>query len=453
MADSFRRHRHARNSGKPTHAKGTVNEPTYHPRTSSRISLPGRLLAGKHEVAAAGPPARKTVTVTAAQAVTRTVPASFQETGTFVADETSDIAPLVAGRVVATPVNVGDFVKQGQVICELDHRDAQLRLDQARAALDQATAGVRQSQSRIGFNGQGNVRSRPRCPRWPPPAPPMESAQAQARSAAADAKRYENLVATGDVSRSAFEKARTAAGDRRRAGQCRPPAVRGRAQWRAPELGRRGELAGLARRHPRTARPGRKGARRHHHPRALRWLHHRPPGGRRRVRRAHQQDRHHRPHRHHEAPAADAGAAGRPRQSRHDRAWRASPPTRIAISPARSPPSIPPWTPTRASSSWKPGSTIPRANCGPACSPPRTSSCPAARPPSSCRATPSSATRPPIPSRSSPSTTTPPTCAWSSPATSRATRSASSTDSPATRPSPPAARASSSTAPRSGEVR
>ena len=37
----------------------------------------------------------------------------------------------------------------------------------------------------------------------------LESAQAMARQAAADAKRYENLVASGDVSRSAFEKART----------------------------------------------------------------------------------------------------------------------------------------------------------------------------------------------------------------------------------------------------
>jgi hypothetical protein len=36
-----------------------------------------------------------------------------------------------------------------------------------------------------------------------------ESAQAQARLAAADAKRYENLVASGDVSRSAFDKAHT----------------------------------------------------------------------------------------------------------------------------------------------------------------------------------------------------------------------------------------------------
>ncbi len=161
-----------------------------------------------HEAAAAAPPGPKKVSVSTAQAVTRTVPAAFQETGTFIADETSDIAPLVAGRVIATPVNLGDFVKQGQVVCELDHRDAQLRLDQARAALDQATAAVRQSQSRIGFSGQGKF-----DPAMMPEAvaarAALESAQAMARQSAADAKRYENLVASGDVSRSAFEKART----------------------------------------------------------------------------------------------------------------------------------------------------------------------------------------------------------------------------------------------------
>ncbi len=161
-----------------------------------------------HEAAAAAPAVPKKVTVTTAQAVTRTVPAAFQETGTFIADETSDIAPMVPGRVIATPVNLGDFVKQGQVVCELDHRDAQLRLDQARAALDQATAAVRQSQSRIGFSGQGKF-----DPALMPEAvaarATLESAQAVARQSAADAKRYQNLVTSGDVSRSAFEKART----------------------------------------------------------------------------------------------------------------------------------------------------------------------------------------------------------------------------------------------------
>ena len=164
--------------------------------------------SNSHPAAAANPAGPKTVTVSAAQAVTRTVPAGFQETGSFVADETSDIAPMVAGRVLSTPVDVGDFVKQGQVICELDHRDAQLRLDQAKASLEQATAGLRQTQSRIGFSGQGKFEPA-QLPEAIAARAALESAQAQARQAAADAKRFENLVASGDVSRSAFERART----------------------------------------------------------------------------------------------------------------------------------------------------------------------------------------------------------------------------------------------------
>jgi multidrug efflux pump subunit AcrA (membrane-fusion protein) len=152
--------------------------------------------------------AAETIRVSVAQAETRTVPAAFEVTGTFDADETSDIAPLVAGRVIATPVNQGDFVRQGQTVCELDHRDAQLRLDQARAQRDEATSALGQAQSRIGAaNGA----------KFDPGAMPevaaaranYESADAQARLAAADAKRYESLVASGDVSRSAYDRART----------------------------------------------------------------------------------------------------------------------------------------------------------------------------------------------------------------------------------------------------
>src|ERR1035438_5095606 len=78
--------------------------------------------ASSKPVAAAGSVEPVKVPVTTAQALTRTVPAAFQETGPFVADETSDIAPMVPGRVIATPVNVGDFVKHGQIVCELDHQ-------------------------------------------------------------------------------------------------------------------------------------------------------------------------------------------------------------------------------------------------------------------------------------------------------------------------------------------
>lgn len=148
------------------------------------------------------------IPVTSFQATVRTVPASFEETGTFNPDETSDVAPLVAGRVIATPVDVGDFVKQGQVICELDHRDAQLKLEQAKAQLDQAVFAVRQAQSRIGVT-EGSEFDPDKVPEVAAARANYESAQAQAKLAAADAKRYEGLIRTGDVSRSTYEKMRT----------------------------------------------------------------------------------------------------------------------------------------------------------------------------------------------------------------------------------------------------
>ena len=163
----------------------------------------------RQSVEAAGArPATQTVSISTAQAETRTVAAAFEVTGTFAADETSDVAPLVAGRVIATPVNTGDYVRHGQTICELDHRDAQLRLDQARAQQDGAASALRQAQSRLGLAGGAKFDPNT-VPEVAAARANYESAQAQARLAAADAKRYENLVASGDVSRSAWDRART----------------------------------------------------------------------------------------------------------------------------------------------------------------------------------------------------------------------------------------------------
>jgi multidrug efflux pump subunit AcrA (membrane-fusion protein) len=158
-------------------------------------------------VQAVSPEDAKPVVVATAVAAEREVPADLEATGTFIADETSGIAPPVAGRVIATPVDVGAHVVAGQVICELDHRDAQLKLDQAKAQLDEAMASVRQTQSRIGWNS-GKFDPE-KVPEVAGALANYRSAEAQAKMAAADSQRYANLVATGDVSRSAFEKART----------------------------------------------------------------------------------------------------------------------------------------------------------------------------------------------------------------------------------------------------
>jgi multidrug efflux pump subunit AcrA (membrane-fusion protein) len=161
----------------------------------------------KQAVVQANAPAVKTVSVSTTTAITREVPADFEETGSFVADESSDIAPPVAGRVISTPVNVGDHVKTGQVICELDHRDAELKLEQARAQYAEATASVRQARSRIGLGESAFDPTK--VPEVAAAQANYQSAQAQAKLAAADARRYANLVATGDVSKSASDKART----------------------------------------------------------------------------------------------------------------------------------------------------------------------------------------------------------------------------------------------------
>jgi multidrug efflux pump subunit AcrA (membrane-fusion protein) len=93
------------------------------------------------------------------------------------------------------------------VICELDHRDAQLKLDQSKAQLAEANAAVRQAQSRIGLTDGAFDANK--VPEAAAARANYESAMAQAKMAAADAQRYANLVNTGDVSKSAYEKART----------------------------------------------------------------------------------------------------------------------------------------------------------------------------------------------------------------------------------------------------
>jgi RND family efflux transporter MFP subunit len=108
------------------------------------------------------------VSIHTAAAEGRDVPIIGRATGTFVADESSDVTPPVSGQVVATPVNVGDMVKAGDVLVRLDDRDPRLKLGQAQASLQQA--------------------------------------EAQARRAAAEAKRNADLVEGGLISPSSYEQ-------------------------------------------------------------------------------------------------------------------------------------------------------------------------------------------------------------------------------------------------------
>ena len=72
---------------------------------------------------------------------------TIEATGSFEAQESSDVAPEASGRVIATPVDVGEFVNTGDVLVRIQGVDAGLRLDEARAAAARAEANVKLAES------------------------------------------------------------------------------------------------------------------------------------------------------------------------------------------------------------------------------------------------------------------------------------------------------------------
>lgn len=152
----------------------------------------------KNANAASAPAAPQAVDVTTAPSIMRDLPRFVEATGSLAGDEQTDVAPTVGGRVVAVGVDLGSYVQRGQVIARLDGGDAQLRLEQSRAALQQAESGVRQAEARIGLSPGQRFE-------------PTRVAEVQAAKAAYDLAeknlvRFEKLLESGDVSRSAYDQ-------------------------------------------------------------------------------------------------------------------------------------------------------------------------------------------------------------------------------------------------------
>jgi multidrug efflux pump subunit AcrA (membrane-fusion protein) len=148
------------------------------------------------------------IAVSTASVVTREVPSFIQATGSLVANETSDVAPQTSGQVAATPVGVGAFVRQGDVLARLNDRDARLRLRQAQSGVAQAVAGVRQAEARLGLRPGGNFDASS-IPEVRAAGSGLEQAQAELRLAEANERRYRELVETGDVALAVYDQYRT----------------------------------------------------------------------------------------------------------------------------------------------------------------------------------------------------------------------------------------------------
>lgn len=149
-----------------------------------------------------------TISITVGKSESRDVASTINATGTFVAMETSDVAPKVAGKVANIYANVGQFVQTGATIAKIDDRDARLQLVSAQAAVKQARAAVKQAEAKLGLLDGGKFEASS-VPEVRAANATYQQALAEQKQAEANEKRYRELTETGDVAMVTYETFRT----------------------------------------------------------------------------------------------------------------------------------------------------------------------------------------------------------------------------------------------------
>lgn len=140
------------------------------------------------------------VDVTTASAIKRDLPRFFEASGSLAGDQQTDVAPQTSGKVVAVGVEIGSPVRRGQMLVQLDDAELKLRVDQAVAQLEQARAGVRQAEEKIGL--------RPGQTFDPNRVSEVAAAKVGFDLAEKNLRRAEKLIESGDVSRSFYDEQR-----------------------------------------------------------------------------------------------------------------------------------------------------------------------------------------------------------------------------------------------------
>jgi RND family efflux transporter MFP subunit len=138
------------------------------------------------------------IVVSTTAAVVRQLPRFFEASGSLAPNEQSDVAPETSGKVAAVGVDIGSFVRRGQMIVKLDDADFRIRVQQAQAQLEQAIATLHQNEAKIGL--------RPGQKFNPENVPEVRAASAALDLAEKNLRRYEKLVETGDISRAAYDQ-------------------------------------------------------------------------------------------------------------------------------------------------------------------------------------------------------------------------------------------------------
>ena len=143
-------------------------------------------------------PTPAAIEVTTAAAIQRQLPRYFEATGSLAGDVQTDVQPQTAGKVVAVGVDLGSYVKRGQMIARIEDADYKIRLDQAVAQLDNAKAAVRQAEEKIGLKPGQNFDAEK--------VAEVAAARANYELAEKNLHRAEKLIESGDVSRSYYDQ-------------------------------------------------------------------------------------------------------------------------------------------------------------------------------------------------------------------------------------------------------
>ena len=152
------------------------------------------------------------IDVTTSQAIIQPIPSYIEATGNLVSDAQTDVAPAIGGKIVEVNFDIGSFVQKGDVLVRLDPRDANIRLEQAKAQVEQqrqavqqaesnveqAIANLRQTQARLGVKDGETFQIKDFSQ--------VKTFTAQLDLAEKELRRTERLLESGDVSKSAYDQ-------------------------------------------------------------------------------------------------------------------------------------------------------------------------------------------------------------------------------------------------------
>ncbi|HWO01458.1 MAG TPA: efflux RND transporter periplasmic adaptor subunit, partial [Blastocatellia bacterium] len=144
--------------------------------------------------AKAAPAPEPSVDVATAAAITRGLQRSVEVVGSLVADEEVVVSAQAPGELAQLNVDFGSYVTRGQIIAQIDQRDAKLKLEQAEATLKQTMARLGMTDGER-FDPDRNA--------------DVKVAKAQLDWEKVNLDRQARLVEKGDVSRALYDQAVT----------------------------------------------------------------------------------------------------------------------------------------------------------------------------------------------------------------------------------------------------